>query len=99
MIGYPFITFIYPLEFKAKKAYYKNLYSLLRTTYVAGWIGRCNFFYRHSLQPLPPPPPPSTPYGRLSYVVIIVGTIDDCIWGVQNVCVLKKRQSPPFIVY
>ena len=58
MIGYPIITFIYPLEFKAKKAYYKNLYSLLRTTYVAGWIGRCNFFYRHSLQPLPPPPSP-----------------------------------------
>ena len=25
MIGYPFITFIYPLEFKAKKAYYKIL--------------------------------------------------------------------------
>ena len=56
MIGYPFITFIYPLEFKAKKAYYENLYSLLRTTYVAGWIGRCNFFYRHSIQPPPPPP-------------------------------------------
>ena len=49
--------------------------------------------------PSNPPPPASTSYGRLSYVVIIVGTIEDCIRGVQNVGVLKKRQSPPYIVY
>ena len=37
------------------------------------------------------PPPPQPPYGRLSYVFIIVGTIEDCIRGVQIVGVQKKK--------
>ena len=57
MIGYPFVTFIYPLEFKAKRAYYKYLYSLHRRR------------------------KPST----------LTLTIEDCIRGVQNVGVLKKK--------
>ena len=38
---------------------------------------------------------PSYPYGRLScYVVFVVGTIEDCIRGVQNVDgVLKKDRG------
>ena len=44
-------------------------------------------------------PPPQPPYGRLSYVFIIVGTIEDCIRGVQIVGVQKKRQRLPFVVY
>ena len=43
-----------------------------------------------SLAALPPPP-----YGRLSYVVFVVGTnIEDCIRGAQNVAgVLKKDRG------
>ena len=37
--------------------------------------------------PTPPPPPP---YRRLSYVVFVVGTIEDCIRGVQNFVSLFK---------
>ena len=39
--------------------------------------------------------PPPTPYGRLScYVVFVVGTIEDCIRGEQNVDgVLKKDRG------
>ena len=45
--------------------------------------------------------PPPTPYGRLScYVVLVVGTIEDCIRGVQNVDgAFKKGQRPPFIAF
>ena len=48
-----------------------------------------------------PKHPPHTPYGRLScYVVFVLGTIEDCIRGVQNVDgVFKKGQRPPFISY
>ena len=153
MIGYPFITFIYPLEFKAKKAFCKNLYSLhsrlkpflrpppppsppllplynkkitflyfttlnsLRlkntilessskrrlpclkqgTTYVTGWIGRCNLLYRHSLQS--PPPLPVNPLWK----AILCSYYCRHHWrlypGGPKCRRLKKRQSPPFIVY
>ena len=64
------------------------------TAYVTSWIGTFNFFYLHSLPSTIPPPF----YGRLSYVVFVVSTIEDCIWGVQNVFrVLKKRPRLPFI--
>ena len=42
------------------------------------------------------PPPPQPPYGRLSYVFIIVGTIEDCIRGVQIVGVQKKKTEAAF---
>jgi len=65
------------------------------TTYVTGWIGTFHFFFICSPSSSPPPP-----YGRLSYVVFVVSTIEDCIWGVQNVFrVLKKRPRLPFIAY
>ena len=42
-------------------------------------LGHLIFFIRTS-PPLPPPPH----YGRPSYVVFVVGTIEECIRGVQN---------------
>ena len=43
-------------------------------------LGQLIFFIRPS-PPLSPPPPH---YGRPSYVVFVVGTIEECIRGVQN---------------
>ena len=45
--------------------------------YVAGWIGT---FQPFICTPLSTP----TPYGRLSYVVFVVGAIEYCIQGVWN---------------
>ena len=44
-------------------------------------LGHLIFFIRTSP---PPPPPPPPHYGRPSYVVFVVGTIEECIRGVQN---------------
>ena len=44
--------------------------------YIAGWCGWIRTLYLHS-----PSPPP---YGSLPNVVFVVGTIEDCIRGVQN---------------
>ena len=35
-----------------------------------------------SRSPPPPPLPPQATYEKLSFVVFVVGTIEDCIWGV-----------------
>ena len=65
---------------------------------VAGELQPFTFLWGAQKHPSPPSP---TPYGRLSwYVVFVVGTIEDCIQGVQNADgVFKKRQRPPFIAY
>ena len=62
---------------------------------VAGELQPFTFSWGGGAQKHPPP----TPYGRLScYVVFVLGTIEDCIRGVQNVDgVFKKGQRPPFI--
>ena len=44
-------------------------------------LGHLIFFIRTSHPPSPPPP---THYGRPFYVVFVVGTIEECIRGVQN---------------
>ena len=64
------------------------------TRYLAGWIGTFHFFIRtRSLTPSPL-------CGRLSYVVFVAATIDDCILGDQDVIgVLIKRQRPRIIAY
>ena len=64
---------------------------------VAGELQPFTFLWGGGAQKHPPP----TPYGRLScYVVFVLGTIEDCIRGVQNVDgVFKKGQRPPFIAY
>ena len=57
-----------------------------QTTYVVSWFGTFHFFI---CTPSPPPPPP--PYGRLSYLVFDVGTIEDCIRGEKMLSASLKK--------
>ena len=67
-----------------------------QTTYVVSWFGTFHFFICHPSRPHPTPP-----YGRLSYLVFDVGTIEDCIRGEKmlSASLKKKLQRPPFIAY
>ena len=63
-----------------------------QTTYVVSWFGTFHFFICTPSLP---------PYGRLSYLVFDVGTIEDCIRGEKmlSASLKKKFQRPPFIAY
>ena len=60
------------------------------TRHVAGWIRTFHSFNRTSFPPLP------HPYERLTYVVFVFGTFEDCILqirGVHNVVYRKKDRD------
>ena len=42
---------------------------------------------------LPSPNPPPLPYRRLSYVVFVVGTIEDCIRGSKMLLAYSRRSD------
>ena len=54
-----------------------------QTTYVVSWFGTFHFFI------CTPSPPPL--YGRLSYLVFDVGTIEDCIRGEKMLSASLKK--------